>query len=145
MQIGLICQLTPTSRQIFTLLFNRHYCWALNSSVDKGNPHSFSNLLHYKKTSSGTDGVHKICKYHICLFPQYWFIVIILIVICNVLWNGDHTGRLLWAIIIIISRSFLVLVFFACYFCYIIFIIYALRVTMFMTSPLGVAVGLLSI
>ena len=31
------------------------------------------------------------------------------------------------------------------YFCYIIFIIYALRVTIFMTSPLGVAVGLLSI
>ena len=30
-------------------------------------------------------------------------------------------------------------------FCYIIFIIYALRVTIFMTSPLGVAVGLLSI
>ena len=31
------------------------------------------------------------------------------------------------------------------YFCYIIFIIYALRVSIFMTSPLGVAVGLLSI
>ena len=30
-------------------------------------------------------------------------------------------------------------------FCYIIFIIYALRVSIFMTSPLGVAVGLLSI
>ena len=31
------------------------------------------------------------------------------------------------------------------YFCYIIFIIYALRVSIFMTSPLGVAVGLMSI
>ena len=31
------------------------------------------------------------------------------------------------------------------YFCYIIFIIYALRVSIFMTSPLGLAFGLLSI